>query len=120
MAFDFIAGAIEGRKKDKLLRRRQPIEAQRNGLLQVDGKHYINFSSNDYLGMRADYEVMQSWCDGLVKYGVGSGASPLVTGYSVAHKALEDYLAEALGYESVLLFNSGFSANQSLCQALSY
>lgn len=118
MAFDFIADALAGRKRDKLLRHRQSIEAQRHGLLQVDGKHYINFSSNDYLGMRADYEVMQSWCDGLVEYGVGSGASPLVTGYSVAHQALEEYLAEALGYNSVLLFNSGFSANQSLCQAL--
>jgi 8-amino-7-oxononanoate synthase len=118
MAFDFILDAMASRESDQLLRQRQTIEAQKSGLLQVNGQHYINFSSNDYLSMRTDYEVMQSWCDGLVKYGVGSGASPLVTGYSVAHKALEDYLAEALGYESVLLFNSGFSANQSLCQAL--
>ena len=118
MAFDFIADALASRKRDDLMRQRQCIEAQQSGLLQINGRHYINFSSNDYLGMRADYEVMQSWCDGMVKYGVGSGASPLVTGYSEAHRILEDYLADALGYESVLLFNSGFSANQALCQSL--
>jgi 8-amino-7-oxononanoate synthase len=118
MAFDFIADALASRKKNNLWRQRQSIEAQQSGLLQIEGQHYLNFSSNDYLGMRTDYEVMQSWCDGMVKYGMGSGASPLVTGYSAAHKALEDYLAESLGYEGVLLFNSGFSANQALCQAL--
>ncbi|TDF41343.1 8-amino-7-oxononanoate synthase [Alteromonadaceae bacterium M269] len=118
MAFDFISQKLAERKQDDLYRARQPIDLQQSGLIQINDRHYINFSSNDYLGLRTDYEVMQSWCDAMVKHGMGSSASPLVTGYSVAHQELEEYLAEALGYESVLLFNSGFTANQAICQAL--
>jgi 8-amino-7-oxononanoate synthase len=118
MAFEFVTDELQSRKQKGLLRQRQCVTSQQNGLLQVDGQYYLNFSSNDYLGMRSDFGVMQSWCDAMVKYGLGSGASPLVTGFSEAHRSLEDYLADALGYESVLLFSSGFAANQALCQTL--
>jgi 8-amino-7-oxononanoate synthase len=87
-------------------------------MIQVDGQHYINFSSNDYLAMRRSNVVAQAWVDGISEFGAGSGASPLVTGYTHVRQALEEYLATALGREKVLLFNSGFAANQAICQAL--
>ncbi|MFT2090652.1 aminotransferase class I/II-fold pyridoxal phosphate-dependent enzyme [Paraglaciecola sp. 2405UD69-4] len=118
MAFKFITEAMTARLQDGLYRKREVVEAATGPLIQVGGKHYINFSSNDYLGMRRSSVVMQAWADGLAEFGAGSGASPLVTGYTSAHQALEVYLAERLNRDRVLLFNSGFSANQAICQAL--
>jgi 8-amino-7-oxononanoate synthase len=118
MAFDFIASALAQRQNQSLLRSRHCLDNATGALIEVDGQHYINFSSNDYLGMRRSVEVAQAWVDGISEYGGGSGASPLVTGYTKAHRQLENYLAEGLKRDKVLLFNSGFAANQAICQAL--
>ena len=55
---------------------------------------------------------------GAERYGVGSGGSGHVSGYSEAHRALEEELADWLGYPRALLFISGFAANQALIAAL--
>ncbi|HBV75387.1 MULTISPECIES: 8-amino-7-oxononanoate synthase [Vibrio] len=85
---------------------------------QSNAQNFINFSSNDYLGLAQEPELIKAWQFGLEKYGCGSGASPLVTGYSSAHINLEKQLCEWLGYSSAVLFNSGFSANQALLFSL--
>lgn len=118
MAFEFIDAALKQRQAAGYLRRRTCIEYEKDGIICIDGQHYLNFASNDYLGMRQHPGVLQSWVEGLAQFGGGSGASPLVTGYSQAHAALEAYLEEHLQREAVLLFNSGFAANQAICQAL--
>lgn len=84
----------------------------------VAGQPYLNFSSNDYLGMSQEPAVLQAWVEGLEKYGAGSGASPLVTGHTQGHLGLESYLATHLNRDAVLLFSSGFAANQAVCQGL--
>ena len=101
-----------------LLRTRYVAEDDYAGVLKVNGTAYLNFASNDYLGLRFDERVLQPFVEGLSKYGSGSGASPLVTGHSIEHARLEAWLAEKLGREAVLLFSSGFAANHALCQAL--
>jgi 8-amino-7-oxononanoate synthase len=118
MAFDFIASALDKRRKEGLLRSRNTVDSASGPLIEIGGQHYINFSSNDYLAMRRSSVVLQAWVDGISEYGGGSGASPLVTGYTNAHQALEEYLATELKRDKVLLFNSGFAANQAVCQAL--
>lgn len=118
MAFDFIASALEKRRSEGLLRSRKTVDSASGPMIEIGGQHYINFSSNDYLAMRRSSVVMQAWVDGISEYGGGSGASPLVTGYTNAHQALEEYLATELKRDKVLLFNSGFAANQAVCQAL--
>jgi 8-amino-7-oxononanoate synthase len=118
MAFDFIASALDKRRSEGLFRTRHTVDSATGPLIEIDGKHYINFSSNDYLAMRRSSVVAQAWVDGISEYGGGSGASPLVTGYTNAHQALEEYLASELKRDKVLLFNSGFAANQAICQAL--
>lgn len=118
MAFDWLDTALDSKKQDGYLRTRAVVEYEKDGIICINGAHYLNFASNDYLGMRHDEGVLQTWVEGLAQFGGSSGASPLVTGYTQAHQALEAYLAEHLNREAVLLFNSGFAANQAVCQAL--
>lgn len=118
MAFDFMAAALDKRRSQGLFRSRNTVDSAEGPVIEIGGQHYINFSSNDYLAMRRSSVVAQAWVDGISEYGGGSGASPLVTGYTNAHQALEEYLASELKRDKVLLFNSGFAANQAVCQAL--
>ncbi len=110
--------ALTHKTQQDLLRTRYVAEDDYAGVLKVNGTAYLNFASNDYLGLRFDERVLQPFVEGLSKYGSGSGASPLVTGHSIEHARLEAWLAEKLGREAVLLFSSGFAANHALCQAL--
>lgn len=114
----FLTEQLTERAEQGYLRERIAIDYERDGIIGVDGQHYLNFASNDYLGLRQHEGVLQAWVEGLAQYGGGSGASPLVTGYSRAHALLEQTIATQLNREAVLLFNSGFAANQALCQAL--
>jgi 8-amino-7-oxononanoate synthase len=118
MAFSHLQTELTRLAHDCLLRKRVVVEDDYDGVIKVDGKHYLNFSSNDYLGHRQNQDILQSYVEGLSRYGAGSGASPLVTGHTQCHQALEDHLANALNREAVLLFSSGFAANQAVCQAL--
>ncbi|HAT1618304.1 TPA: aminotransferase class I/II-fold pyridoxal phosphate-dependent enzyme, partial [Raoultella ornithinolytica] len=78
----------------------------------------LNFSSNDYLGLSQHPQIIAAWQQGAARYGVGSGGSGHVSGYSEAHRELEESLADWLGYPRALLFISGFAANQALITAL--
>ncbi|MCG9739067.1 8-amino-7-oxononanoate synthase [Shewanella insulae] len=103
-----------------LLRRRQKL-SQTVGCanrLVHQGSIKHNFASNDYLGLSQSPELIEALGEGARLYGVGSGASPLVTGYSDAHAELEQALCEATGHEAALLFSSGFSANSALMKTL--
>ena len=79
---------------------------------------YIDFSHNDYLGFASEPRLAKALYDGAIKYGVGSRASPLVSGYSEAHQALEKRLCELTGYQGCMLFCSGYSANSALMKTL--
>ncbi|MFM5634620.1 8-amino-7-oxononanoate synthase [Aeromonas veronii] len=113
-----LGAALAGREQANLLRRRIATQGSVAGRLQVAGRDYLNFSANDYLGLTGHPAIKTAFQAGIERYGAGSGASPLVTGYSRAHQQLEETLAEWLVVEAVLLFNCGFSANQAVLKAL--
>ncbi|SFT51089.1 8-amino-7-oxononanoate synthase [Kosakonia arachidis] len=100
------------------LRSRQTVAQGAGRWLTVGERRFYNFSSNDYLGLSQHPAVVSAWQQGAECYGVGSGGSGHVSGYTVAHQALESELAEWLGYSRALLFISGFSANQAVIAAL--
>ncbi|MBY8315948.1 8-amino-7-oxononanoate synthase [Vibrio fluvialis] len=106
--------ALTDREQQGLRRSLQVLERSNQTLLAQRGQRYVNFSSNDYLGLASDAALAHAWQQGLSLYGCGSGASPLVTGFSEAHQTLERTLCEWLGFERAVLFGSGFSANQAL------
>jgi 8-amino-7-oxononanoate synthase len=78
----------------------------------------VNFCSNDYLGLAKHPTVVKAFQDAAAKYGVGSGASHLVTGHGPEHEALETALAAFTGREKALVFSSGYMANMGVIGAL--
>jgi 8-amino-7-oxononanoate synthase len=109
-----IEAALRSRKEQALFRTVNAFDSVQQSQISVDGRSYINFSSNDYLGLASSDELKVAYQDAVAKYGIGSGASPLVTGHSTPHRSLESQLCEWLGYSRALLFGSGFSANQAV------
>lgn len=87
-------------------------------VIQVDRQSYLNFASNDYLGLSQHPQLIEAWQHGAARFGVGSGGSGHITGYSVIHQQFEEALADWLGYPRALLFSSGFAANQALIYSL--
>jgi 8-amino-7-oxononanoate synthase len=78
----------------------------------------LAFCNNDYLGLANHPKLRQAMADGLNKYGVGAGASHLLSGHTAAHHALEEELAEFVGTERALLFSTGYMANQAVITSL--
>ncbi len=113
-----LGAELLARREQGLLRQRQVLQSGQGASLLIDGRRYLNFSSNDYLGAAAQPIIAAAWQQGLEEWGAGSGASPLVTGYTQAHQDLEQALARWLGVEAVLLFSTGFAANQAVLKAL--
>ncbi|WP_447026247.1 8-amino-7-oxononanoate synthase [Vibrio sp. B1Z05] len=105
--------ALQLRKEQGLLRTLNPVAGGNTEQIITDDKAFVNFSSNDYLGLANDESIKSVWKSAIDDYGVGSAASPMVTGHSLAHQALQQSLCQWLGYEQAVLFNSGFSANQA-------
>lgn len=92
---------------------------QRDGVrIKLEGRWLTEFCSNDYLGLSQQFEVIAALQDSAGREGVGGTASHLVCGHHLAHQALEQEVAEWLGYPRGLLLGSGFLANLAVQQAL--
>ncbi|WP_432453186.1 MULTISPECIES: 8-amino-7-oxononanoate synthase [unclassified Agarivorans] len=118
MAFEFIHQQVQQRKVKQLVRERFCLGSGQGRFIQVSDQQYLNFSSNDYLGLSQHPKVIAGWKNAADQYGTGSGGSPLVTGYQLPHHQLEQALCEWQGKAAALLFSSGFSANQGIIKAL--
>jgi len=77
----------------------------------VAGRRLLNFCGNDYLGLARHPEVTGALREAASRYGVGSGASHLITGHGREHARLEEELAAFVGSERALLFSTGYMAN---------
>ncbi|MCG6874725.1 MAG: 8-amino-7-oxononanoate synthase, partial [Betaproteobacteria bacterium] len=78
----------------------------------------LAFSSNDYLGLAAEPAIAEAVAAAARRYGVGSGASHLISGHYDLHEALESRLAEFTGLERALSFSTGYMANFALITAI--
>ncbi|MBG3079343.1 8-amino-7-oxononanoate synthase [Proteus mirabilis] len=110
---------LNERRNTPLWRKRKVIKrVDGRFLITISGEKYLNFSGNDYLGISQHADVIKAWQQGADEYGVGSGGSGHITGFTQAHAQLEQHLADWLGYDNALLFSSGYSANQGVISAL--
>ena len=120
-ALDELAQALARRRSDGLARVRRTVVSAQGPRLLVDGRELLAFASNDYLGLAAAPELVDAACDGAHRYGVGAGASHLVTGHTEAHAVLEAELAAFVrpcDGARALLFSSGYLANVAILTAL--
>ena len=100
-------------------RRRCPVlDSPQGPHVRIDGRDYLAFASNDYLGLANHPALVAAARDGALRWGVGGGASHLVAGHSAAHAALEQELADWLRLPAALLFSSGYQANLAVITAL--
>jgi 8-amino-7-oxononanoate synthase len=84
----------------------------------LNGRPLVAFASNDYLGLANDSALKQSAIDAIEQWGVGAGASQLVSGRLGIFALLEQRLAEFAQREAALFFPSGFQANLGVLTAL--
>lgn len=93
-------------------------ESAQSRFVQYGGKRYLNFNSNDYLGLSCDPRLAEAAIKGMQTYGLGAGAANTLSGYTEAHEALCDNLARWLKRDKVLLLSSGYQANMAMLTAL--
>jgi 8-amino-7-oxononanoate synthase len=86
--------------------------------MEVDGQWCLSFSSNDYLGLANSYSVREALIQATRHYGVGSGASPLMNGYTQLQAELEQELALVTEREKALVFSNGYMANVGVLTTL--
>ena len=84
----------------------------------LEGRAFLNFSSNDYLGLAGDTRVAEAFKRGIDRWGTGTGASHLICGHTAAHEELEEALAALTGRPRALLYGSGYAANVGVINAL--
>lgn len=106
------------RREQGLYRQEQQLQCLPDGLLQAQGQTWLNFSGNDYLGLAFAPSLRQIFAEAAMQVGSTSTGSPLITGFSPAHAELSSALCDWLGVEAVLLFSSGFAANQAMLSSL--
>ncbi|MCB1927389.1 MAG: 8-amino-7-oxononanoate synthase [Rhodocyclaceae bacterium] len=94
-----------------LARRRRALGSPCGPRVQRDGREYLSFCSNDYLGLAADPALRTAIAEGARQWGAGSGASHLVSGHYTIHDALESALAAFCGCERAISFSTGYMAN---------
>ncbi|HCC69039.1 MAG TPA: 8-amino-7-oxononanoate synthase [Nitrospiraceae bacterium] len=101
-----------------LLRELKWLESSQGPRVVINGEEYLNFSSNDYLGLTSHPEIIEAAINALKKYGFGSGASRLLSGSYIPHRELEERIARFKGTEAALIFNTGYSANTGVIPAI--
>lgn len=113
-----LSARLRERENAGLYRHRLKLEGPQTIHATIDGKRYLAFCSNDYLGLANHPALVEAACQGAHQYGVGSGASHLVSGHSSAHHALEEALARFVDLPQALLFSTGYLANIAVVTTL--
>jgi 8-amino-7-oxononanoate synthase len=104
---------------DRAQLRRRPVVTARDGIwVERDGRRLLSFSCNDYLNFSQHPQVIAAAVDAIKRYGVGAGASRLVTGNHPLYQDLETRLARLKGSEAACVFGSGYLANTGIIPAV--
>lgn len=113
-----LTDALADRRSRGLYRTHLTLGSSQGPLVRLDGKNYLNFCSNDYLGLAAHPCLVSAFKTAADQYGVGSGSAHLVCGHLAPHLELEQRLIAFTGRQRVLLFSSGYQANMAVLTSL--
>jgi 8-amino-7-oxononanoate synthase len=97
-------------REQGLYRELRRVDSAQSPHVQINGKNFLNFSSNDYLGLANHPQLKEAATKAVERFGAGSGASRLICGSLAPHHELEAALADFKQTESALSFSSGYAA----------
>jgi len=109
---------LEQLKKKNLLRKPACVESSHGSKISINRQIYIDFSSNDYLGLSGHPQIVHAAIQALKNFGLGSGASRLLSGTFSSHKNLEERISKFKRTEAALVFNTGYAANTGVLPAI--
>jgi 8-amino-7-oxononanoate synthase len=115
---DGIKSFLNMRFEKGLLRALHPASARKNGKITINGQEYLDFSSNDYLGLSGHPKIIAAAKSALDEFGASSSASRLLSGSLQLHSLLEQKVARFKNKEAALVFNSGYQANVGIISAI--
>jgi 8-amino-7-oxononanoate synthase len=105
-------------RQQNLFRELRRVDSPQTPHIEIDGKTFLNFSSNDYLGMANDPLLKDAAIEAVRKFGAGAGASRLICGSMGPHHELDEALAAFKGTQAALAFSSGYAAITGMIGAL--
>lgn len=113
---------LQALDEKSLLRKRRTVDSPCGPRVLVDGREVLAFCSNDYLGLANHRKIKLALQEGAAIYGVGSGASHLISGHVRAHAMLEERLADFVGAHleapRAISFSTGYMANLAVVTGL--
>lgn len=118
MTPDQLTTALSALDAQALRRVRRILDGAQGVRVTLDGKPYLSFSSNDYLGLANHPDIAAAAQQAVARYGVGAGAAHLLTGHHLLHDQLEAELAAFVGLPAALLFSTGYMASLGVLPAL--
>ncbi|MDS4019229.1 MAG: 8-amino-7-oxononanoate synthase [Candidatus Competibacter sp.] len=118
MIWDELETGLARLAAEGLLRQRRTLDSPCGPEAVVDGRRVVAFCSNDYLGLANHPALIAAVRDAAERWGVGSGASHVVSGHLRPHAELEEQLATFIGRERALYFTTGYMANLAIVPAL--
>ena len=113
-----LQSCLEQLRQQGMLRSLREIESAQGPRVTLNGRETLLLCSNNYLGLADHPSLIEASCRASRDYGVGSGASRLVSGSMSLHHRLEERIAAFKGTEAALVFNSGYAANNGIIQGL--
>jgi 8-amino-7-oxononanoate synthase len=113
-----VAERLEELRDRGLHRRLRLVDGPQGPSVLLDGREVLLLCSNNYLGLADHPQVREAAARAALHWGAGAGASRLISGSMEAHRRLEERLAAFKGYDSALLFGSGYLANCGAIAAL--
>lgn len=116
--YEFLNQNITELKKTNLYRNLKTLSSKSAAYVEYNGKHVLQMSSNNYLGLAGDTRISEAAVKAVKKYGVGSTGSRLISGTHKLHTELEEKLADFKETEKAIVFSTGYAANLGTISAL--
>jgi glycine C-acetyltransferase len=106
---------IDQLKADKVYKRLNFLDSPQSASVTMEGRgKVLILSSNNYLGLCDEPEVMQAGIDGIKQFGAGTGSVRFICGTFTVHRALEDAIARFVGTEASMSYVACWNANEGL------
>lgn len=114
----YISDELKKIKESGLYRELKVIGNAQDTHIEIKGKTFLSFCSNNYLGLANNPSVIKAVKDAVEEYGWGAGASRLVSGNMTLHETLENEISRFKGKEAALVFPTGYMANLGAISSL--